>query len=251
MFADSGGWFAHLVAEDGSRATAHHLFARALRERWSPVTTNVVVIETYALWINRALDGRRVRRDARRHGRNVPSGVSHPRGHRSRQEVTPLRATGGQCAQEAPESDERPFECATPGHGTTRRARESRRYAPEHARLGRRCLEHGRESEAYGRASTRLARESDGLATVSNRLATVTRGLVSVSRQKASESDELASEPMKHTTANARKATENDRFVTGSDSMRTGRVHKLSNSTGQVDFLPYRAEWATGTRVSI
>jgi hypothetical protein len=122
-------------------------------------------------------------------------------------------------------SDERPFECATPVHGTTRRARESRRYAPEHARLGRRRLGHGRESDAYGRESTRLARENDGLATVSSRLvtvsrrlATVTRGLVTVSVPKASESDELASEPMKHTSGNARKATENDRLVTGSDS---------------------------------
>jgi predicted nucleic acid-binding protein len=60
VFVDSGGWFAHLVAEDASHATARDLFGRALRERWSLVTTNVVVIETYALLINRALDGRRI-----------------------------------------------------------------------------------------------------------------------------------------------------------------------------------------------
>ncbi len=48
VFVDSGGWFAHLVAEDASHATAHDLFGRALRERWSLVTTN------------RALDGRRI-----------------------------------------------------------------------------------------------------------------------------------------------------------------------------------------------
>jgi len=60
VFVDSGGWFAHLVAEDASHAAAHDLFGRALRERWSLVTTNVVVIETYALLINRALEGRRI-----------------------------------------------------------------------------------------------------------------------------------------------------------------------------------------------
>jgi hypothetical protein len=60
VFVDSGGWFAHLVAEDASHAAARDLFGRALRERWSLVTTNVVVIETYALLINRALDGRRI-----------------------------------------------------------------------------------------------------------------------------------------------------------------------------------------------
>jgi hypothetical protein len=116
-------------------------------------------------------------------GSLVPSGVSHPRGHRSRKEVTPLRATGGQSAREAPESHERPFECARPVDGTTPRARESRRYAPEHARLGRRRLGHGRESDGYGRESTRPARENDGLATVSSRLVTVTRGHVTVSLQ--------------------------------------------------------------------
>jgi predicted nucleic acid-binding protein len=60
VFVDSGGGFAHLVAEDASHAAALALFERALRDRWSLVTTNVVVIETYALLINRALEGRRI-----------------------------------------------------------------------------------------------------------------------------------------------------------------------------------------------
>jgi uncharacterized protein len=60
VFVDSGGWFAHLVSEDAAHATARALFGRALRERWSLVTTNVVLIETYALLLTRTIDGRRI-----------------------------------------------------------------------------------------------------------------------------------------------------------------------------------------------
>lgn len=55
---DSGGWYAHLVADDADHAAAHRLFTQARNERWSLVTTNAVVFETYALVLNRAREGR-------------------------------------------------------------------------------------------------------------------------------------------------------------------------------------------------
>lgn len=58
VFIDSGGWYAHLVTDDADHAVAHRLFAQARSERWSLVTTNAVVFETYALVLNRAREGR-------------------------------------------------------------------------------------------------------------------------------------------------------------------------------------------------
>ena len=43
VFVDSGGFFAHLVAEDAFHETAMALFARAARDGWRLVTTNAVV----------------------------------------------------------------------------------------------------------------------------------------------------------------------------------------------------------------
>ncbi|MFH0903395.1 MAG: PIN domain-containing protein [Pseudomonadota bacterium] len=58
VFVDSGGFFAHLVAEDALHDRALECFERVRAERWDLVTTNAVVVETYALLINRARGGR-------------------------------------------------------------------------------------------------------------------------------------------------------------------------------------------------
>jgi predicted nucleic acid-binding protein len=58
IFVDSGGWFAHLVAEDADHATARRLFFEARQQRRGLVTTNAVVFETYALLVSRAREGR-------------------------------------------------------------------------------------------------------------------------------------------------------------------------------------------------
>jgi predicted nucleic acid-binding protein len=58
VFVDSGGWYAHLVAEDADHATSRRLFQQARAERWSFFTTNAVVFEAYALILNRAREGR-------------------------------------------------------------------------------------------------------------------------------------------------------------------------------------------------
>ena len=53
VFVDSGGFFALLVSQDDSHAAALDVFARAEVEHWALVTTNIVVIETYALLLAR------------------------------------------------------------------------------------------------------------------------------------------------------------------------------------------------------
>ena len=58
VFVDSGGFFAHLVAEDPLHTRARELFAQAEREGWRLATTNAVVYETHALLTNRAREGR-------------------------------------------------------------------------------------------------------------------------------------------------------------------------------------------------
>jgi predicted nucleic acid-binding protein len=58
VFVDSGGFFALLAPEDRFHERARALFLRANGERWRLVTTNVVVIETYALLLTRSRGGR-------------------------------------------------------------------------------------------------------------------------------------------------------------------------------------------------
>jgi uncharacterized protein len=58
VFVDSGGFFALLVSEDKFHERAVKLFKRVRHERWSLVTTNSVVVETYALLLNRVRNGR-------------------------------------------------------------------------------------------------------------------------------------------------------------------------------------------------
>jgi hypothetical protein len=58
VFVDSGGFFALLICEDAHHARARELFAQAKADGWELVTTNVVVIETYALLLNRSVQGR-------------------------------------------------------------------------------------------------------------------------------------------------------------------------------------------------
>jgi uncharacterized protein len=58
VFVDSSGFFALLIEEDQFHEHARLLFQRANSERWRLVTTNVVVIETYALLLVRAHSSR-------------------------------------------------------------------------------------------------------------------------------------------------------------------------------------------------
>jgi predicted nucleic acid-binding protein len=59
VFVNSSGFFALLVQEDQFHEHARSLFQRANTERWRLVTTNVVVIEAYALFLIRSQGGRR------------------------------------------------------------------------------------------------------------------------------------------------------------------------------------------------
>jgi predicted nucleic acid-binding protein len=59
VFVDSSGFFALRTPDDPFHQHARQLFARANAERWQLLTTNFVVAETYALLLNRLLDGRR------------------------------------------------------------------------------------------------------------------------------------------------------------------------------------------------
>ncbi len=58
VFVDTGGFFAHLSAEDSDHAAIRALFLQAVRERWILITTNSVLLETYALLLNRLRNGR-------------------------------------------------------------------------------------------------------------------------------------------------------------------------------------------------
>jgi predicted nucleic acid-binding protein len=57
-FVDTGGFFALLSENDVNHKRALGVFRRANAERWSLVTTNIVVFETYALLLNRTGEGR-------------------------------------------------------------------------------------------------------------------------------------------------------------------------------------------------
>jgi predicted nucleic acid-binding protein len=59
VFVDTGGFVALLVAEDQMHHRAAAIFTAASRERWTLVTTNAVVVETYSVLLARARDGRR------------------------------------------------------------------------------------------------------------------------------------------------------------------------------------------------
>jgi predicted nucleic acid-binding protein len=58
VFLDSGAFFAALIAQDASHDAATEAFQRAQTEGWALVTTNAVVIETYALLLSRTRAGR-------------------------------------------------------------------------------------------------------------------------------------------------------------------------------------------------
>ncbi len=59
VFVDSGGFFAHLVAEDAWHERATALFQAARADSWRLTTTNAVVFETYALLLSRTAAGHR------------------------------------------------------------------------------------------------------------------------------------------------------------------------------------------------
>ena len=58
VFVDTGGFVALLVPQDEMHPRASALFETASRERWTLVTTNAVVVETYSVLLARAKDGR-------------------------------------------------------------------------------------------------------------------------------------------------------------------------------------------------
>lgn len=58
IFVDSGGFFALRVREDQFHDHARSLFGQANRENWRLITTNAVVIESYALLLTRSYGGR-------------------------------------------------------------------------------------------------------------------------------------------------------------------------------------------------
>ncbi len=60
VFVDTSGFFALYARNDADHSQAVALFRRASSERWELVTTNAVVMETHALLLNRARDGRNV-----------------------------------------------------------------------------------------------------------------------------------------------------------------------------------------------
>lgn len=57
-FVDTGGFYALISENDVRHDAALAVFRQANSERWTLVTTNVVVIETYALLLNRTGEGR-------------------------------------------------------------------------------------------------------------------------------------------------------------------------------------------------
>ncbi len=57
VFVDSGGFFDLLAREDRFHKCARALFQRTNSENWRLITTNAVVIETYALILTRAYNG--------------------------------------------------------------------------------------------------------------------------------------------------------------------------------------------------
>ncbi len=58
FFVDSGGFFALLVREDQFHTHARLLFGQANRENWRLMTTNAVIVESYALLLTRSHGGR-------------------------------------------------------------------------------------------------------------------------------------------------------------------------------------------------
>lgn len=58
VFVDSGGFFALLVRTDAAHEGARRTFHQADVDRWQLVTTNTVIVETYALLLSRTRRGR-------------------------------------------------------------------------------------------------------------------------------------------------------------------------------------------------
>ncbi len=58
VFVDTGGFFALYSANDPDHLQAVEVFQEANSERWKLMTTNTVVVETYALLLNRTGEGR-------------------------------------------------------------------------------------------------------------------------------------------------------------------------------------------------
>ena len=49
VFVDTGAFFAHLIADNLENPRARRAFEQARIDSWQLITTNAVVIETYAL----------------------------------------------------------------------------------------------------------------------------------------------------------------------------------------------------------
>lgn len=59
VFVDSSAFLGLLVPEDNSHSRAKGLFEQAKADRWTLVTTNAVVMESYSLFLVRTRDRRR------------------------------------------------------------------------------------------------------------------------------------------------------------------------------------------------
>lgn len=60
VFIDTGAFFAVTITSDPFHQRAKDLFETAFDEQWELFTSNAVVIETHALFVNRALNGSKV-----------------------------------------------------------------------------------------------------------------------------------------------------------------------------------------------
>ncbi len=60
VFVDTGGLYAHLVAEDADHVAARSLLVRMGIERRTVITSDAVLFETCALLINRARNGQKL-----------------------------------------------------------------------------------------------------------------------------------------------------------------------------------------------
>ena len=58
VFIDTSGFFALYSANDADHAAAKEIFREANGQRWPLITTNMVVVETHALLLNRTRERR-------------------------------------------------------------------------------------------------------------------------------------------------------------------------------------------------
>ena len=62
VFVDTGGWYASFVSKDADHAAGTAIFRRLRAQRRQLVTTDAVLFEAYALFLNRANNGKNLAR---------------------------------------------------------------------------------------------------------------------------------------------------------------------------------------------